>query len=84
MKAVITRYQCYVPLTPKQWKKLDNLDFLDDVEPEFKGLAYEIDYHGMFGRYFFFTVDKEKDIEKVVKILEKLLNGNLSAQKGPA
>ncbi len=75
LKAKIVQLSYSVELSKNQWDKLDSLKF-DDVEKALdETLAFNLDYDGHFGRYFYFDIDSDKKatVPKILKILEKIL-----------
>ena len=77
----ITRFSICVPLTNKQWEKLEQQDPLSFMNRLEKVGARYIDWGGHYGRNFFFTADADFDtcefgrtvVERVVKKIEELL-----------
>lgn len=70
----VSRYQCSVELSILQFKKLEEIDYLDFVMPELKKVGgYDIEYNGHFGAAIYFTADNLEDAQKVTKSIEKML-----------
>lgn len=81
----ITRFSICVPLTDKQWAKLDaiecgqpTLDFIDKLEAVGAG---DVEWSGHYGKNLWFAADADFDtcefgrtvVERVVKKIEELL-----------
>lgn len=78
MKAILTQLHYCVPLTDKQWKRLNRInargDDRTDIDPALeKSGANNIEFNGHFGRNIFFSIDKEKHLIRVLKTIERLV-----------
>lgn len=70
----INRYQCSVELSIEQFKKLDEIDYLEVVMPMLEKLgASNIEYDGHFGAAVFFTCEDIQSAQKVTQAIEELL-----------
>ena len=70
----INRYQCSVELSIEQFKKLDEIDYLEVVMPMLEKLgASNIEYDGHFGAAVFFTCEDMQSAQKVTQAIEDLL-----------
>ena len=70
----INRYQCSVELTIEQFKKLEEIDYLDVVMPRLEQLgASDIEYNGHFGAAVLFTCEDMQSAQKVTQAIEDLL-----------
>ncbi len=76
MHLEVTHKTYQVPLTILQWKKLDSLDFLDDVLPKMEAIGIEgrsVEYNGHFGRFIYFRAPVEVTESDILKVLRDLL-----------
>ena len=86
MKTEISAYQCYMPLSKRQWNRLVKIgDDLGEVgEPTgFERISKRleplgvpnrtIEFNGHFGRYIYFNVEAGYNIETVEKEIESML-----------
>lgn len=72
----IARIQCSIELSEAQWNKLQELDYLDVVNPalvEAGAWSGTVEYEGHSGMFLYFTADNPTDAEKVARKLEELL-----------
>jgi len=72
----ISRIQCAVELNSSEWIRLNDLDYLDIVNPALVkegALDSTVDYNEHFGSYLYFAADNEIDARKVTKKLEQIL-----------
>lgn len=70
----VSCYKCAVELSLEQFKKLEELDYLDFVMHELQKVGgYDIEYNGHFGAAIYFTSDNLDDAQKVTECIEKML-----------
>lgn len=70
----INRYQCSIELTIEQFKKLEEIDYLDVVMPMLEKIgASDIEYYGHFGAAVFFTCEDIQSAQKVTQAIEELV-----------
>lgn len=71
-------YNICVELTDEEWKALDSMDYLGEVQTPLENAgATKIEYNGHFGRNVFFTVASTTDARAVTDRLMGLIQKKL-------
>lgn len=71
----VDRIECSVVLTDKQWKALDELDYLDFVVPMLdKFGAFDIEYNGHFGSRIMFRCENHSQAAQIANEIERMLS----------
>jgi len=74
MDFTVDRIECSVELSNRQWDKLDNLDYLDFINPTLEKLgAGDIEYNGHFGQRIMFCCDDHQQATQIVNKIEEIL-----------
>lgn len=63
-----------VPLSEKQWDRLNQLDAVEKVKPALREAGgYEVEYHKSRGMNLFFTVAEMQSVYGVLDVINKLV-----------
>lgn len=74
MKAQLRSAYYVVELTPEQFKKLQLMSYIYDVEPRLNAVgAYHIEYNGHYGNNIFFEAKADTDVSLIENELKNML-----------